>query len=151
MTLRRPIKARPAGRHLALAAACAACAVVLSAPAAGLTCYTVLDRNDNVVYRDTYPPIDLSDQGAAERDRLRQRGEHLIAAESDRCPAIEFFTGSAGSAALQVDQVVDGMPARKAVGAPEGPSPRAAPGAGALPPSQRAAPAPAPSGRSARP
>ena len=82
-------------------------------PAAALTCYFVIDRNDNVVYRDTYPPVDLSDQGAAERERLRRRGDHLVSMESDRCPSVEFFTGSAGSPTLAVDQVVAGMPVRK--------------------------------------
>lgn len=81
--------------------------------AAALTCYFVIDRNDNVIYRDTLPPIDLSDQGNAERDRMRRRGEHLISMESDRCPALEFFTGNAGSSALNVDQVVAGVAVKK--------------------------------------
>ena len=101
------------------------CAFAASGGASALTCYTVLDRNDNVVYRDTYPPVDLSDQGQQERDRLRARGEHLIAMESDRCPSIEFFTGSAGSPSLNVDEVVAGMAVRGgstagATGAPAG-------------------------------
>ena len=81
--------------------------------AAALTCYFVIDRNDNVIYRDTLPPVDLSDQGTAERDRMRRRGEHLISMESDRCPALEFFTGNAGSSALNVDQVVAGVAVKK--------------------------------------
>jgi len=89
-------------------------------PAAAMTCYFIIDRNDNVIYRDTLPPVDLSDQGAAERERLRRRGDHMIAMESDRCPSIEFFTGNAGSAALNVDQVVDGMPVRKSGGSDTG-------------------------------
>ena len=92
--------------RLALAVACAACA--LPGPAAALTCYSLLDRNENVIYRDTYPPVDLSDRGTAERERMRARGEHLIAMESDRCPNVEFFTGSAGSAKVDVDAMVDG-------------------------------------------
>jgi len=93
--------------RLALAVACAAFA--LPGPAAALTCYTLLDRNENVIYRDTYPPVVLSDRGTAERDRMRARGEHLIAMESDRCPNVEFFTGSAGSAKVDVDAMVDGV------------------------------------------
>jgi hypothetical protein len=104
---------------LAGALVCAA----LSGPAAAITCYTVLDRNDNVIYRDTYPPVDLSDQGAAERERLRRRGDHMIAMESDRCPTIEFFTGNAGSPSLNVDQVVDGMTVRKSEGSETGSRP----------------------------
>lgn len=92
--------------------ALAVAALAAPAAASALTCYMVLDRSDNVVYRDTYPPIDLSDQGNAERDAMRRRGEHLIAMEADRCPTLEFFLGNAGSANLNVDQVVGGMPAR---------------------------------------
>jgi hypothetical protein len=81
-----------------------------------LTCYSVLDRSDNVIYRDTYPPVDLSDQGAAERERMRRRGEHLLAMETDRCPTLEFLLGNAGSTNLNVDQVIAGMPVRSAIG-----------------------------------
>lgn len=89
-----------------------------AAPASALTCYSVLDRNDNLVYRDTYPPVDLSDQGAAERERMRRRGEHLIAMEADRCPTLEFFLGNAGTSNLNVDQVIAGMPVRGTMSAP---------------------------------
>ena len=76
--------------------------------ASAATCYTVFDRNDNVVYRDTFPPIDLSDP--RNNDELRARGEHLISMESDRCAQLQFFTGAAGSSALSVDAVVAGIP-----------------------------------------
>src|SRR5437762_6062215 len=78
-------------------------------PASAMNCYTVLDRNDNVVYRGTVPPVDLSDRGAPEREAMRQRGQHMIAMDSDRCPGVEFFTGSAGSSTLTVDQIVGGI------------------------------------------
>src|SRR5437762_6823581 len=77
--------------------------------ASAMNCYTVLDRNDNVVYRGTVPPIDLSERGAPERQAMRQRGQHMIAMDADRCPGVEFFTGSAGSSALTVDQIVGGI------------------------------------------
>ena len=131
--------------RIALAAALLLAAAA-PGPAAALTCYFVSDRNDNVIYRDTYPPVDLSDQGAAERDRLRRRGDHLIAMESDRCPTLEFFTGRAGSPSLNVDQVVAGMPVRKAEGAEAGAA-AATPGRPAAPakaaPARPAAPRPA--------
>lgn len=120
--------------RIALAAALALAAAT-PGPAAALTCYFVIDRNDNVVYRDTYPPVDLSDQGAAERERLRRRGDHLIAMESDRCPTLEFFIGSAGSPTLNVDQVVAGMPVRK--------TDAAVPGSAAAAAAPKGAPAPA--------
>ncbi len=121
---------------IALAAAAFAAAAA-SAPAAALTCYFVIDRNDNVVYRDTYPPVDLSDQGAAEREKMRRRGEHLVSMESDRCPSVEFFTGSAGSANLNVDHVVAGIPVRKVEAAPDGATVAPSPGKAAP---RRAAP-----------
>ena len=83
--------------------------VCAAGSAAAMQCYTVLDRSDNVVYRGTIPPIDLSDKGIPEREAMRQRGQHLIAMDSDRCPGVEFFTGSAGSSALSVDEIVGGI------------------------------------------
>src|SRR5512135_1739745 len=108
--------------RIALAAALVA-AAFSPGPATALTCYFVIDRNDNVIYRDTYPPVDLSDQGTAERERLRRRGDHLIAMESDRCPSVEFFTGNAGSPTLNVDQVVAGVPVKKDEASPDASAP----------------------------
>jgi len=103
--------------------------LLLPLPATAAMCYVLVDRNDNVVYRDSYSPIDLSDRGAAERETLRKRGEHLIAMDVERCPAIDYFTGLAGSRTLNVDQVVDGVPV--ASGPAAGPAPGAAPAKGA--------------------
>jgi len=106
-------------RTLTLLAGAMLCAA-LSGPVAAFTCYTVLDRNENVIYRDTYPPVDMSDQGAAERQRMRNRGEHLLAMEAERCPGIQFFMGNAGTTTLNVDQVVSGMSVRGMPGASGG-------------------------------
>jgi hypothetical protein len=89
-------------------AAAAGCAAAVG-PAAAMQCYTVLDRSDNVVYRGTISPIDLSERGDPEREAMRQRGQHLIAMDADRCPGVEFFTGTAGSSNLSVDQIVGGI------------------------------------------
>ena len=119
----------------------------LSGPAAAITCYTVLDRNDNVIYRDTYPPVDLSDQGTADRQRMRNRGEHLLAMDTERCPGIQFFMGNAGTTSLNVDQVVSGMPVRGVPGAGGGTveavpsSPAPDPSAPGRPAARQAAPA----------
>jgi hypothetical protein len=96
------------------------------------TCYMVFDRYDNIVYRNTVPPIDLSEQGAAARAALRQRGEYLMAMESDRCAPVTFVFGGAGSKTLSIDDVVGGFPA-------ENP----ATGQTSSKPQRRAAPAPA--------
>jgi hypothetical protein len=91
-------------------------------PAAAMQCYTVLDRSDNIVYRGTIPPIDLSERGDPEREAMRRRGQHMIAMDADRCPGVEFFTGTAGSSNLSVDQIVGGITPMRGV-APSGNSP----------------------------
>jgi hypothetical protein len=91
---------------LAFALAGAAGAFI-AAPASAVTCYRLIDRNDNVVYQDIYPPVDLSDDGAAERKVLRSRGEHMIAMEVDRCPTLHFLMGDAGGQRLDFDQTSD--------------------------------------------
>ena len=103
-------------------------------PAHAITCYLVYDRNDNAIFQDTYPPIDLSERGQAERDAMYKRGEQLIVMESDRCPTIQFLTGAGGTAALSVDEIVAGMRT--------GPIPSAAGGKGSS--TGKAAPAKAP-------
>jgi hypothetical protein len=115
-----------------------AVAALAAGAAAGGTCYMVLDRSDNVVYRGPLPPIDLSERGQADREAMRRRGEHLIAMESDRCPGVEFFTGTAGSATLTVDQIVGGIQMRglsPASGGQGVSAPRPAPATPAAPPS----------------
>jgi hypothetical protein len=88
-----------------------AAALALSAGAAeAATCYVLFDRYDNVVYRSTVSPIDLSDQGAAARAALRQRGEYLLVMDSDRCAPVTFVFGAAGSKTLSLDETVGGFP-----------------------------------------
>jgi len=89
-----------------------AAALAISAGVAdAATCYVLFDRYDNVVYRNTLSPIDLSDQGAAARAAIRQRGEYLMVTESDRCSPVTFVFGAAGSKTLSIDDVVGGFPA----------------------------------------
>ena len=128
--------------RLPLAAALLGATLAASAlPAAAVNCYEILDRNEAVIYRGTMPPVDLSDKGKPERDALRARGEYLIAMDVDRCFAVEYFTGAAGSRQLSVDEIVNGIPtsraartaaspgvpagAAKATSAPSAPAPRA--------------------------
>jgi hypothetical protein len=89
-----------------------AAALALAAGSANaVTCYLLFDRFDNVVYRNTVSPIDLSEQGAAARAALRQRGEYLMVMDSDRCPPVTFVFGAAGSKTLSIDDTVGGFPA----------------------------------------
>ena len=89
-------------------AICAATA--LAAPAASaVTCYLVLDRNDNVVYQDIFPPVDLSDQGEAERKAMRARNEHMISMETDRCPRLELLAGPGVGLGINLEEMGDAL------------------------------------------
>ena len=95
-----PVRSVHAARAAVLVAA-------LAAPAASaVTCYVVMDRSDNVIYRDVMPPVDLSDAGVPAREAMRQRGEFFLFHEAEMCPRIEFFTGGAGSVGLSLDQTL---------------------------------------------
>jgi len=96
------------GIAAALIALCAA-GLATAAP-----CYVILDRNDAVVYRDTASPVDLSTAGARDREALRQRGQHLIIAEFDRCYAVGYISPTTGGTAATVDEIVMGL--RPAIG-----------------------------------
>jgi hypothetical protein len=88
--------------------------VVLVATTLGLTaadaravnCYVVFDRSENVIYRDVFPPVDLSDAGKADREAMRQRGEFLMYMDAEQCPRLEFLTGAAGNVALRLDETL---------------------------------------------
>jgi hypothetical protein len=126
----RPALHRPARRHTIIALprtihmrprlilpAVAALLTIGTSSARAVTCYVVFDRYDNVAYRNTVSPIDMSEQGAAARAALRQRGEYLMVMESDRCVPVTFVFGAAGSKALSIDDVVGGFPAENAASA----------------------------------
>ncbi len=86
--------------------------VFTAAPAHAIICYVIYDRNENVIYQSTYPPLDMSNAGMPERDALRRRGEHLTFGEISECKTVVFLTGVGGASDVQVDQVVAGMPVR---------------------------------------
>ena len=100
-------------RSSASAAALAAVLALCAADARAITCYVVLDRTDNVVYRDVYPPVDLSESGAAEREAMRRRGEYMLFMEVDTCPRLEFFTGVAGNVGVRLDEALAPSPEAK--------------------------------------
>jgi hypothetical protein len=87
---------------------CASC-IVAASPAHALMCYVIYDRNANIIYQDTYPPLDMSNAGYAQREALRARGEHLTFGDVKACPRVVFLTGSGGTGNLNVDDVVAGM------------------------------------------
>ena len=88
-----------------------AVAVLMVSPGAAnaFTCYLVYDASDNIVYRDSVTPVDLSDRGAAARDALRQRGELLMIIDTDRCPRIAVSFGATGAHAAPADEYVAGI------------------------------------------
>jgi hypothetical protein len=87
-----------------------------AATAGATSCYIILDRSDNVVYRDTTPPVDLSDRGSAERAALRQRGDFLLMIDADQCARFVATTGRAGSGGATVDEIVAGLRGVSGVG-----------------------------------
>lgn len=84
--------------------------LVMANPAHAIICYLVYDRAENVIYQNTYPPVDMSSAGAAARDAMRARGEHMTFGDSIDCPTVVFLTGVGGTSDLRVDEVVGGMP-----------------------------------------
>jgi hypothetical protein len=99
-------------------------AVAASGGAQAITCNIVFDRANAVVYQDVNPPVDMSERGAAARDRMRQRGEQLMIIDTDQCPRLVFST-IANSAS--VDEIVAGM--RPYIGVSGGMGSSARPGA----------------------
>ena len=90
--------------------------VAATSPAHALICYVIYDRNENVIYQSTYPPLDMSNAGYPQREALRARGQHLTFGDVPKCPTVVFLTGTGGSSDLRVDEVVAGMSARNIVG-----------------------------------
>lgn len=118
-------------------ASCGAALALFTLGAQAITCDIVVDRNGMVVYQDVVPPVDMSDRGAAARDRMRQRGEQLMIIDVDQCPSLVFST-IANSAS--VDEIVASM--RPYVGANGGMGMSARPAAGGT--ASAASPAQAP-------
>jgi len=107
---------------------------VLGSAQAQATCFQVFDRNDNMIYRSTQPPVDMTDpsaKAAADRDAMRARGEYLVFIETDPCAPLTFVLGPGASTALSVDAIVAGIPSMTSTqGVPYG---SAAPGQGIQP------------------
>jgi len=80
-------------------------------PADALICYVIYDRSENVIYQDTYPPVDMSNAGQAQRDAMRARGEHMTFGDVRNCPTVVFLVPG-GSAELRVDELVAGLKVR---------------------------------------
>lgn len=87
----------------------AAAAALAAGSAQALTCYTLYDHNDAVVYRGTFPPIDMSPDGDAQREAMRAAGQFLVFGDAETCPPVEYRFGEAGTKNLSVDNVIGGL------------------------------------------
>jgi hypothetical protein len=105
-------------------------ALCVTGLAVGAPCFLILDRDDTVIYRDTVPPFDLSTSGSPERAALRQRGQHLLVAEFDRCDAVGSISPTTGGTSATVDDIVMGLKpaAGTSVGMSGNPAPSSASG-----------------------
>jgi hypothetical protein len=93
-----------------LSAAFAGAVLALAAGAAdAYLCFVVLDAKDAVVYRDTRPPVDMSDQGTAARNALRQRGQFLMIVTVDQCDPIGPGLAASASDATRLADFVSGV------------------------------------------
>jgi len=116
--------------------AAGAIVTLLEGAASARTCYTLFDRNNNVVYRDAFSPVDLSDQGEAARAQLRQRGEYLLISEEERCQQVTFISGPGETNVLSVDGFLVGLqPSTRASAGTITTSPQGARGVESSPPS----------------
>lgn len=95
--------------HGLIRTALATALLAVAAPAVATNCYAVVDRNDHIVYRSVRSPIDLSDAGAAARDKLRARGEQLIAMNTRSCPEVETSSVGGEHKPATVAEIVAGM------------------------------------------
>ncbi len=87
-----------------------ALAAAAAAPAANaVICYTLLDRNDKLLYRSSSPPVDMSAQGATQREALGRRHEYLMIADVDSCQTVAAAEGAVGYRPATVDEIVFGM------------------------------------------
>jgi len=93
-------------------------------------CYLLLNPQNIVTYRSTMPPVDMSAQGAAEREALRQRGEYLLIITTDDCAPEGAALGSSDRGTLA--DFVSGIRPVLAAGE-QGGTPRAMPAGNAAP------------------
>jgi len=97
-------------RHAKTACALAAAAILGAvANATASNCYVIVDRSNEVIYQGLTTPVDLSDQGAPEREALRRRGQQLITMDTDRCPAIDRAQIAGKGGPASVEEIVAGM------------------------------------------
>jgi hypothetical protein len=121
-----------------------AAAAMFAGPASALTCYTILDKGDTVIYRGYEPPVDMSAAGATARETMRRQGQYMMISYVDECLLVGGSRWMSASqtgtyAPATVDEIVSGL-RPFASGAPSG-TPTSVGGASRTPAAPRAAPA----------
>ncbi len=111
-------------KRLIMLVGCGTALSLFAFGAQAISCDIVVDRTGTVVYQDVTPPVDMSERGAAARDRMRQRGEQLMIIETEQCPRLVISTISNSAS---VEEIVSSM--RPYVGANGGMGASARPGA----------------------
>ena len=120
------------------ALACLAAAALAAPAAAAPMCYTVYDRQGEIVYRDYALPFDGAfDPASPGRQAMRERGENLVFFEADYC--VPVAQGGASARPATTDEIVAAIPAYGSRGVGTGATPGGvyASGSGAPSPQQR--------------
>jgi len=87
----------------------AAALLMASTPAAAFNCYLIVDKGNEVTFQGAFAPVDLSDDGIAERNAMRARGEQLVVMDTDNCPAIDRGRTTSARGPATVEEIVAGM------------------------------------------
>ena len=87
----------------------AAALLMASTPAAAFNCYLIVDKGNEVTFQGPFAPVDLSDDGIAERNAMRARGEQLVVMDTDNCPAIDRGRTTSARGPATVEEIVAGM------------------------------------------
>ena len=123
-------------RFPALALACIAGALTAAPAAAAPTCFTVYDRQGEIVYRDYALPFDGAfDPASPGRQAMRERGEHLVFFEADFC--VPVAQGGANARPATTDEIVAAIPAYGSRGVGTGATPGGVYASGSGAPSQQ--------------
>ena len=105
--MRKPRSGLPRLAATALAAMLAGAATTALAAS---TCYTVFDRQGEVVYRAFSPPFEgASDFESPGRQAMRARGEHLVFFQADFCAPVASV-GGIGGRSYTTEEIVASFP-----------------------------------------
>ena len=89
--------------------ALSAAAAMFAVPASAITCYTLLDANDTVLYRGYEPPVDMSAAPWAASEALRQKKQFLMISNVDDCLLVATPNEAGNFRPATADEIVAGM------------------------------------------